>query len=160
MAGEKEEFDPLLAPGLHEMRVEELERIAVQRFPNSVTRGRIMENLTSIIQLINQKSIPGDIWIDGSFLTEKLNPDDVDLILIVSETNYRAFNADQKSFFDWFRNTSLYDQYRCDNYATALEPGSTLGEYMHAYWLRQFGFSRDNKLKGLALIKTPFLVQT
>jgi hypothetical protein len=29
---------------------------------------------------------------------------------------------------------------------------------MFAYWLRQFGFSRKGEMKGIALIRVPFLL--
>ena len=159
MAGvRKEEFPPLLDVGFHRMNVESLRRLCVTRFSASITRPAIMGNLVTLIELINQKVIVGEIWIDGSFLTEKLNPDDVDLLLIVKADTFRAFTAEQRRFFDWYRKSRLFEQYKCDNYAQIVESGESASDWLSAYWLRQFGFSRANEMKGLAVIDVPFLV--
>lgn len=162
---EKEEFAPLLPVGFHEMSIAALERLCVHRFPDSFTRPGIMENLNNVIDRINTSKITGSLWIDGSFLTEKLNPDDVDILFSVSLSTYLAFNPIQGRFFEWFRKTSLYQDYGCDNYAAICDnyaaihdPSRPEGEWLFAYWLRQFGFSRDNRIKGLAVVKVPFLV--
>ena len=82
-----------------------------------------MQKLEEVIDAIEHGGIRGDIWLDGSFLTEKLNPDDVDVLLSVTSEEYRAMDDNQRAFFDWFRNTSLYENYKCDNYGIILDPG-------------------------------------
>lgn len=159
MAGaDKEEFFPLLPVGFHNMDVAALTRLCVGAFPASITRGRLMGNLGCLIDLINQSRIRGDLWIDGSFLTQKLNPDDVDLIFVVPIAEYQAMDSQQQAFFAWYRNNSLYDQYRCDNFHLIRDSVHPINEFSYAYWLRQFGFSRSDQMKGLAVIKVPFLV--
>jgi hypothetical protein len=69
-------------------------------------------------------------------------------------------NAAQLNFFNWFRTTSLKDQYKCDNYGVLLDPSQAEADYMFAYWLKQFGFSRGEHMKGLAVISLPFLVKS
>jgi hypothetical protein len=96
--------------------------------------------------------------VDGSFLTEKLNPEDADIILAISGAELRGLNAHQRQFFDWYRTSRLRHPYRCDNYGIVIEDGVPECEWLHAYWLRQFGFSRADEMKGLAVIKVPFLV--
>jgi hypothetical protein len=155
---DKEEFPPLLAVGFHPMNLVGLRRVCVERFPASITRPSIMRNLEGLIGLINQNRMAGSIWVDGSFLTQKLNPDDVDLILVLASNFYLGMDAQQRQFFNWFSSNSLYDSYRCDNYGVVLDRSQPEGEWSYAYWLRQFGFSRGNDMKGMALIQVPFLV--
>lgn len=159
MAGDsgKEEFPPLLLPGFYDLGIDGLERLCVTRFPQSVTRKRIFDNLSKIVSQIQQNGMKGEVWIDGSFLTEKLNPDDSDIILVVDSSEHSKMDANQRKYFDWFNAVSLYDNFRCDNY-TLIRDNSAFGEWNYAYWLRQFGFSRADQMKGLAVIKVPFLV--
>lgn len=159
MAGDdKPEFPPLLRPGRHEMSLEAVRRLCVARFPDSVTRPGLMLKLNSALEMLNRNGMRGKVWIDGSFLTEKLNPDDVDLILWVESAVFRALAPQQRAFLEWFRTESLWDQYRIDNYAVVYDETVAEGEYMYAYWLRQFGFSRGHEMKGLAVVTLPYLV--
>lgn len=160
MAGDnKQEFRPLLEPGFHDLGVDGIRRCCVERFPQSITRSRIMENLVDLIELIQKERMRGQLWIDGSFLTEKLNPDDVDMVLVVLGSDFDKMDHDQKKFLNWFNNTPLYQRYRCDNYLFVRQENLATGEYLYAYWLKQFGFSRGGEMKGLALVKIPFLVK-
>lgn len=119
-----------------------------------------MSRLEDVISMIQRNGMRGEIWIDGSFLTEKLNPDDVDIVLVVHSSEYMRMNSSERRFFDWFRATSLYDTHRCDNYILIRDDTIPEFEYMYAYWVKQFGFSRGNNMKGLAVIQIPFVVQT
>lgn len=99
----------------------------------------------------------GQIWLDGSFVTEKLNPDDADLILVLEASEYRQMDTQQVEFFKQFSSISLYKKYKCDNYVLVRNAGIE-SEYLYAYRLRQFGFSRGDQMKGLAVINVPFVV--
>lgn len=159
MAGaDKEEFSPLLPAGFHCLDPTGRQRLCVERFPDSVTRPRIMRSVEAVIALINQQAISGEIWIDGSFLTEKLNPDDADIAFLIPGTVLRSLNAAQRSFFDSFCKTSYYEQFRIDNYGVAIDAGAPNGQWLYAYWLRQFGFSRAEEMKGILQIPVPFVV--
>jgi hypothetical protein len=156
--GHKPEWPPLLPLGFHALDAIARRRICVERFPGSITRPRILTNLETIINQVNHSAIAGDTWIDGSFLTEKLNPDDVDIALIVTRATVQSFSAAQLQFFNDFSDRQLYDRYRLDSYGIALDVGTPEGEYAYAYWLRQFGFSRGDVPKGIIRVSTPFLV--
>jgi hypothetical protein len=103
MAGDdKPEFPALLPPGFHQFDIASLRRLCVLRFPDSITRPRIMENLSNIIDTINRTGIRGEVWIDGSFLTDKLNPDDVDLIFSIASAVFVSLSPDNRRFYHWF----------------------------------------------------------
>lgn len=160
MAGaDKEEYAPLLDVGFHDLDVSALRRLCVTRFSASITRRSIMENLEGLLALLQQNGMRGEVWVDGSFTTEKLNPDDVDLILVLDSEEFGRFTPEQRTFFQWFSSTSLYDRFRCDNYGMVRDAARSENEWTLAYWLRQFGWSRGNEMKGLAVIRLPFLVR-
>jgi hypothetical protein len=100
----------------------------------------------------------GNIWIDGSFMTKKLNPDDVDIALILSRSEFESLSTKQRLFFEHFRDTSFYDHLRIDNYGVVIDE-TDLGQWIYSYWLRQFGFSRKDEMKGILKVPVPLVVQ-
>jgi hypothetical protein len=155
---DKAEFPALLPAGFHPMDMLGLRRLAVVRFSDSFTRPAIMTHLEQVVERINASGIRGEIWVDGSFLTEKLNPEDVDVLLAVDAGAYAAMSPAQKMFFRGFQAVSLFPTHHCDNYAAVIDATRPDGEWLHAYWLRQFGFSRADEMKGIVTIHIPFLV--
>jgi hypothetical protein len=152
------EWAPLLPAGFHDLDANARRRLCVDRFQDSLTRPRISTNLEGIIGEINRAGITGQIWVDGSYLTEKLNPDDADIALVISTAVLNGMTGAQRSFFDNFRTTSFYDQYKIDNYGIALDQASAASHWLYAYWLRQFGFSRSEEMKGILRVSVPFVV--
>ena len=74
-----------------------VERVFVEEFPNSITRpmhlDRYREYNARLLALIPTRERPAELtqWIDGSFVSQKQNPGDIDLLT--------------------FLPTDLYDQY-------------------------------------------------
>lgn len=63
---------------------ETIENLFVRQFPDSLTRIPILTALrTYLDELRLALNIPFDIWIDGSFVTTKPNPNDVDFVIFV-----------------------------------------------------------------------------
>lgn len=153
-----EEFRPLLSAGFHDFDPPSLRRLCVERFPQSVTRSLIMTGLEHAIAMLQSNGMRGALWVDGSFTTEKLNPGDVDIIFVMDAKDFKVLLPTQKAFFSWFSTNSLKAQYRCDNYGMVRDDQHPNNEWMLAYWMRQFGFSRANAMKGIAVITLPFLV--
>jgi hypothetical protein len=146
-------YRPLLPVGFHETDLAGLRRLCVEYFPKSGSRARLMETLSTLVKSINDSGIPARLWIDGGFLTEQENPEEIDVTMIVMASAFRAMTADQRAFFDWFRSTSLYDKHRCYNYALVLD--GERDDFLHRYWLRQYGFDDDRRKKGVAEILLP-----
>ena len=103
-----------------------------------------------------------EIWIDGSFATEKLDPTDVDLVVCVKDDDLIQATKRQKQALLLVSGTDLAPSHRCDAYVLWEYPaGHKLveqGEWNKAYWLRQFGFSRQDEPKGLAVLTLPYVV--
>jgi len=86
--GNKTEFPPLLADGLHQMSVAELKQLCVMEFPLSKRREAIMRSLESLLAGLSSATVKAQVWIDGSFLTKKIDPDDVDLVVVIQEQDF------------------------------------------------------------------------
>ena len=116
-----------------------------------------MDGLEQVIKELDRVKVSTDIWVNGSFLTEKIDPEDVDIVLRMEGAVYDQGTSEQQQVIDWIAG-NLKVSHSCDSYVFYEYPDGDplhdLGEWMHAYWLRQFGFSREDDFKGLARLKT------
>ncbi|MEO3990869.1 DUF6932 family protein [Pseudocitrobacter cyperus] len=80
-------FPPLLPPGFHDLDDSSIKRLCVDQFPESTRRGMLYYNYTQLISNIRslqqQFKCFIELWIDGSFTTEKPEPDDIDILLVI-----------------------------------------------------------------------------
>lgn len=154
----KDEYPPLLQAGFHTMTVAELRKLCVDRFPLSKRREPIMDGLEQVLGRLNATGITAEAWIDGSFLTEKLEPEDFDMVVRVTSADYALCTPAQMDVLDWL-NSDLKAVFLCDGYSFVEyekdHSRAAIGEWMRAYWIRQFGFSRENELKGMAVVLLP-----
>jgi hypothetical protein len=154
----KLEFPPLLSAGFHGMSTEDLRKLCVGGFKTSVSRPHIMDGFQKVVEKLRGVGIQGEVWVDGSFLTKKIEPFDADILVHVSVDFTDAANQTQKNALRWV-NANLRADYRCDSYILVTYPaGHALhsdGEWSRAYWLRQYGFDQKTPpgMKGIALIK-------
>ncbi|MBI4303798.1 MAG: hypothetical protein HY665_05625 [Chloroflexi bacterium] len=140
------------------MNMNELRDLCVDRFPLSTTRPLITKGFEAVATELYHDDIKGEIWVNGSFVTEKMNPEDVDFVLRVPAEVYDNGSKSQRKRIDWLAN-DLKTQYHCDSYCfmewPENHPNYWFGQYMHSYWMKQFGFSRRNEMKGIAVIALP-----
>ena len=152
----KPEFPPLLAPGLHSLTVDGLRALCVDAFPNSRSRAGIMNNLCTVIARLQADGVSGALWVNGSFLTAKINPDDVDVVLRMEGILYDSGTQETRDAVDWL-NDNLYATHKVDSYVFYVWPAGHamrwLGEYADLYWQKQFGQSRRAIPKGIAELK-------
>ncbi len=158
----KEEFPPLLGIGFHPKTLAELRILCVDGFNGkSTTRQEIMNGLEDVVKKLKEKSILGEIWIDGSFVTKKIDPNDVDILLAINGNFYDNCTDEQREVIDWV-NSNLKDTHRCDSYLFNFfddkqHQGYWESEWWRSYWLHRFGFYREDgpnvyETKGIALI--------
>ena len=151
------EFPPLLQPGLHIFSLSDVRKLCVEPFTNSKTREKIMLGLEYIIAEIERVLIESDVWVNGSFITEKLNPNDSDIVIKIDANLIDNGTADQRQVLECLKS-NLSNDYLCDSYIMPIypdgDPSAVLNDYNIAYWLKQFGFSRNVNYKGIAVVKT------
>ena len=137
------------------MSIELLRQQCVDRFPLSRTRARIMTGLTEVIERLSQYRVAGELWVDGSFLTEKINPGDVDIVLRVQSQVYDDGTTEQRETIDWI-GENLKEYNLCDSYVFPEfpedDPSYSLGKERRDYWNDLFGHSRGGMPKGIAVI--------
>jgi len=145
-------FPPLLPSGFHEHDDESLRLLCVDAFPNSERRGMLYCNyiqLMSDVRSINKQfKCFDEIWVDGSFTTEKPEPDDIDMLLVIDYDRLNLLPTMFQPQVEKLLNRSfIKHNYNID----LLLLGSGLEEdRMH--WRGVFGYDREDTPKGIVRI--------
>jgi hypothetical protein len=152
MATRPPDLPALLPMGFHSMTLAEMRRLCVEPFaPLTVTRGSIMAGVESVDREITGCALVCDVWVDGSFLTQTINPRDADFLMCLDNASLATITSRQRAVIDWV-NSNLKASHHVDSYVL-VDRHDTATEWMRAYWLRQFGFSRQQGTKGIAVLK-------
>jgi hypothetical protein len=133
----------------------DIDRVCVEFFPLSSTRRPIMDGLEQFLQRLLAGNVTGEIWADGSFLTEKIDPKDVDVIVRCMRSLYDFGTAEQRQAIDWVI-ANQKSTLKCDSYVLFEDaPGDPLYteyQWWHSYWHKLWGFSREDDPKGIVVI--------
>lgn len=158
----KEEYPPLLDIGFHPKTLAELRILCVDGFNGkSNTRHEVMCGLEEVVEKLIEKSIVGNIWVDGSFVTQKNDPNDVDMLLAIDGNFYDNCSVEQRNIIDWV-GSNLKVSHKCDSYAYMFYDDPAHPQYWDSvwhksYWLTRWGWYREDgpnvsEVKGLALL--------
>ncbi|MBO3759467.1 hypothetical protein [Ciceribacter sp. L1K22] len=109
--GRKYDYPPLLAPGAHYLSLPEVKSLVVDRFSAGYQSARLKlyQQLEEFIQLLLTNNILGDLAIDGSFLTEKPNPNDVDVLLTYDFDISTSLSQIQNDLIDQINTSYLFE---------------------------------------------------
>lgn len=136
-----------------------LEANLIETFPDSSTRKLLFENYIRYnqdLQLLLKSRYYQ--YVNGSFVTKKINPPDIDLVSFVA---WEDVAGKEKILEEKFLNQNAMIEYNMDAYLVVLYP-STHQFYSRtvsdiAYWNHWFGFSkfdqrRKRSPKGFVLV--------
>ena len=158
MSSGKPEYPPLFPPGFHSMSLTDVRMKCVVAFTLSSTREAIMDGLETVVDRLRKDAVECELWLDGSFTTEKIDPADVDLVMVLTSDFVNTATLAQADAIQWVES-NLKSSHHCDSYVLVTYPdGHALAGYsqwMHAYWIKQFGFSRGLEFKGMPRVKVP-----
>lgn len=137
------------------MRLPDLRILTVDRFPGSTRRPMLFIDLERLVNDLDSMSMVCELWVNGSFLTEKDEPDDIDL-------SFSAFVSDVEildmAMQDWIltnlngnkRYSRYLDTFICFRYPRE-HPNRRAD--LTGYWTEKWGVGWDDRLKGYAVIK-------
>lgn len=152
----KQEFPPIWPGGFYPMTLPEIWVRCVNDFPLSTTRRGIMTGFEAVLTRLSNAGIPATVWLDGSFLTRKIDPEDVDIVSFVAADILNALTREQDEILDWYLDKSLWHTHHCDAY---LAPDYSEGHPLHSetvrlfdYWQGWFGRSRAKEPKGIVTV--------
>ena len=126
-----------------------LEEVFVKAFPQSAARQPIFEQYQKYNQQLRELAPDGFMqWIDGSFVTQKINPNDIDLVTFV---DYKVYEQNV-SEFDRLGKWRLDPKDKVDGYLVKAYPDGhpfyPRSEYDKVYWRHTFGTGRNRQRKS------------
>lgn len=93
--GRKHDYPPLLPPGRHVMTLTEIEIRFVDAFKGNGRRVHLFQRFEAFFQEYLLAGFCCEMWLDGSFLTEKTDPDDIDATVIIEPQVGATLNGSQ-----------------------------------------------------------------
>ena len=139
---------PLYLPGIHTVTEPDLKIRTVDQFPASTRRPLLFTGLATWLAQLRATGATGKCWLDGSFLTDKPNPNDIDLVVFPMFTAVPS-PAVQSQVQELFDKATARARYDLDVYVAL--PGAPDFVALSSYWRGWFGFCRDGATaKGIA----------
>lgn len=145
--------DGLLPPGRHEARVEDVEDVLVRPFTESLTRERLFDLWKGHRAEVGRLVALEEEWLNGSFVTSKVDPADTDVVAFLAAENVDDLNpADRQRLAEVVDNGRSKARWRCDLYVVVKMPERhpKYAQYRAArdYWDRWWGHTRGGDPKG------------
>jgi hypothetical protein len=118
-----------------------------------------MQGLWDLCGCLYRWDVGEELWIDGSFLTEKINPNDIDVVLVLPEGFENTATEVQLAVWEWWDQEDVKAHFHCHTFTV---PRASMGtpEYpfylrQHLFWQKYFGTSREGEFKGIGRILLP-----
>lgn len=155
-----------LPPGRYEMPFNEAKTLFVDAFPDSETR---LENWNCFMEYVENLITLGindmQMWIDGSFVTNKTNPNDIDCVLYIKVNILNSLNVQQQSILskvlvpqerethELIKQSFHTDPYLLLDITDCPEhPNYTEIINRHEYWKDWWGHDRQGNAKGYIIL--------
>ena len=132
-----------------EISISEFKDIFVDTYAEESSRHEIFDNLIKYIEeLKNELKSNFSIWINGSFVTNKFNPKDIDIVSLIDDDIY---NSKSEVLQTKFLNKKAIEIYKIDAYIIRFLPKDhkeysiSLSDLL--YWEHWFSYSKKNRAK-------------
>lgn len=142
-----------LPAGRYPATIDEVEQSFVIPFAASLTRADLFAGWKRLRQEI-RAIVPVEMeWIDGSFVTAKLDPGDIDVVSFIRADALGTLSMpDRQQLLPLVQGPASKPTHRCDSYLVAVFAlGHPLeGQYLRerGYWDRQWSRDRTRPEKG------------
>jgi len=141
------EYVPIFYPGFHEVSFGDLREVLLESlvtpFGNSLRRELLLNRLLVLFTAVSNVHIFTEAWIDGSFVAEKEEPDDIDIVLWY-DTAPAISPRELRIYRELHDNGLMMSRYRCDVYLAA-----NGNDKLRRYWENWFGHDRTGHPKGI-----------
>lgn len=147
----KPDFPALLAPGIHNFSMPALHALAVAPFAGDAQRNDLYQRFMAWVGALQACGVSGSLWLDGSFLTEKPGPSDIDCVLWYPHWVSAVSNtpANRQRLQRLCERVSARSQFGLDLYVEIPDAAKLI--HRQAYWRGFLGFCHDRvTAKGFA----------
>ena len=138
----------LFESGFHEWDTAVVEKrfyeLLVEPF-DSARRRYLARRFFRLIDDFKKIGIAVEVWIDGSFVTDKQDPNDIDIVFIVDPQEIDGLSKETKARLRRFSDRSyIEDLYDCHLFIIRNDQ-----DELQEYFEEWFGHSRTGEPKGL-----------
>lgn len=111
-----------------------------------------------IVDALSAAGLKCDVWVDGSFLTKKIDPDDIDLVVDVPASITDNPTPAQSALLAALDGQNFKISKHLDSYVMVTAPlGHTLypvSQISHEQWKKDFGHAYVSRVpKGIAVLE-------
>ena len=139
---------PLLEPGIHDFELNDIGNHFLYDFPESMTRGPLIEGLNAFVGHLSNVGAPIELWIDGSFTTRKIDPNDIDLVIFSPASILNQLPIEKQQLFQALVDRpSIKQNFGCD---VLFCPSEDLNG--RSYWRGWYGYDRSERPKGIVRV--------
>ena len=135
----------LLPPTIISLEWTDFVHYFVTDFAESTTRKRLLTNFIDFINSIQQDFNIDEfkVWIDGSFVSKKLNPRDIDSVFLLDFKVCERYKSvlDNNFFIKELKSTKGLDLYYSSEYPKN-HKRHFLSHLNHLYWQDVYGHTR------------------
>lgn len=143
---DKPEFEPIFPPGFHTIDLNQLDNLFVTNFESNSKRQILVNQLRNFLDELSKLNTNFEIWLDGSFTTLKVEPEDIDILIVYNIVSLNALSDEKKAIVNSLFNRPLTKiRYNID---ILLCPDDDVNN--RSYWRGWFGYSRSEQPKGIA----------
>ena len=155
-AGYKFDHPPLLAPGRHCLTLMEVKQLCLDGLPKSTVRSNLYYAFEDLLQRFLIAGIPCEFWLDGSFLTSKPDPSDVDVVIRIDHDVASSLTSEQRLLVDSANEAEFIKG--IDSYVSVAlprdHPDAGTDADDRETWAEQFGLEHSALwCKGLAVLR-------
>ena len=134
---------------------QELNARFVTAFPNSNRRSDIFQGFIQLRQEAFSSGIQATQWVDGSFVSSKVDPDDIDVVSFVDYDELNNCSNVQGALINDLLNggENTKPQYESHTFlvpaCASSHPYFPIFEYWRIYWLEKWGKTYEDKNTGI-----------
>jgi hypothetical protein len=142
------------------MSIEALETLVVEDFRYSNSRRELWKGLSFVINRLVDLKIPCEICINGSFLTKKNDPNDIDLLVDIQISVLDNADHEQGDFIERLADRFYKKSDHLDSFvifsASEGHQAHAASEAQRLQFARDWGtFYVSKEPKGIAVIEVP-----
>lgn len=152
------EGETVLPPGRHPASIEDVKSLLVDGFPSSERRRPLFERWVAVREAIRRVTTVEAEWLDGSYVTRKEEPNDIDMLTFFEESAIESLDEASKALLRGLVAKELSRElHACHSFLLVVYPE---GHPAHAvyqagrqYWENHFGHDRSGQPKGFLEIE-------
>jgi hypothetical protein len=149
--------DGYLEAGLHPTNLANVKTHFVDAFPPPSTRSKVYAGYKRHMAELQKSSVTFEQFLDGSFVSSKHDPGDIDLLAMADLHVIDALSvAEKQRLIDLFLGQRSKVTYECDAYflpsVPDTDPAYPQFRAQRKYWMGEFGFDRVDRPKGILTI--------